>query len=458
MYNLASSQNPLNQANPLLNNQTQKNPLLSQSTILNSNSSPFMPAKKNRNQPVPNNILEQEVINLQKKKVKTEEDPKESDSTQPLLDNPTQIPELNLGNMMGSAQGSRDLFSSSLLNNLLASTASQPKPDISNLNNPALMIPFLQNSQTNSNQQNSILTNQLAQMLSQNNKFKQNTSSNSNEIKQKNDGASNSDTFMREFQTRILGLLFTQNKMLIDLKEKNEVLQDTLACLINEINSLKTTIKQTTQDKVSMIPSNPLLMHQIIGNSTETVTVENLITYLYGSNPDFQYNLVLKTDLQLPLYRERNFKFTVILTDKNGNPIENSNRIPLTIGIYSSENPPKYIDSNTAGNKILKGFIEKDLINGTATFEKIQIKEVTSHFRNGWVFFVVYPKLSNNPNNNILLGGNGAVINSQKIKPLILEKVVVKAKKAKGRDEKDGEENTTVQEEKEDTKEDVVYS
>lgn len=72
MYNLASSQNPLNQANPLLNNQTQKNPLLSQSTILNSNSSPFMPAKKNRNQPVPNNILEQEVINLQKKKVKTE--------------------------------------------------------------------------------------------------------------------------------------------------------------------------------------------------------------------------------------------------------------------------------------------------------------------------------------------------------------------------------------------------
>ena len=110
------------------------------------------------------------------------------------------------------------------------------------------------------------------------------------------------------------------------------------------------------------------------------------------------------------------------------------------------------------GNKILKGFIEKDLINGTATFEKIQIKEVTSHFRNGWVFFVVYPKLSNNPNNNILLGGNGAVINIQKIKPLILEKVVVKAKKAKGRDEKDGEENTTVQEEKEDTKEDVVYS
>ena len=45
-------------------------------------------------------------------------------------------------------------------------------------------------------------------------------------------------------------------------------------------------------------------------------------------------------------------RFTVILTDKNGNPIENSNRIPLSIGIYSSENPPKYIDSNTAGKNI----------------------------------------------------------------------------------------------------------
>jgi hypothetical protein len=48
-----------------------------------------------------------------------------------------------------------------------------------------------------------------------------------------------SEAFMKEFQSRILGLLFTQNKMLVDLKDKNEVMQDTLACLITEINSLK---------------------------------------------------------------------------------------------------------------------------------------------------------------------------------------------------------------------------
>ena len=42
-------------------------------------------------------------------------------------------------------------------------------------------------------------------------------------------------------------------------------------------------------------------------------------------------------------------RFTVKLVDSKGKLIENSNRIPLTIGIYSSENPPKYIDANTAG-------------------------------------------------------------------------------------------------------------
>ena len=85
----------------------------------------------------------------------------------------------------------------------------------------------------------------------------------------------------------------------------------------------------------------------------------------------------------------------------------------------------------------MKGFIEKDMVNGSVTFEKIQIKEVTSHFRNGWIFFVVYPKINKSSNNNILFNGNGAIVDAQKIKPLILEKVIVKAKKTKERDQGD---------------------
>jgi len=279
-----------------------------------------------------------------------------------------------------------------------------------------------------------------------------------NDIKAKSEnGSLTGDGFLKEFQGRILGLLFTQNKMLMDLKEKNDVLQDTLACLINEINTIKNTTKQVSKDKQAISGGN-MAPHQFMGSNTETVSVEDLVTFLYGPNPDFQYQIILKSDLPLPLYRERNFKFTVVLTDKNGNTVENSNRIPLTIGLYSSENPPKYIDANTAGNKILKGFIEKDLMNGTATFEKIQIKEVTSHFRNGWIFFVVYPKITNTSSSgNLLLGSNS--INSQKIKPLILEKVVVKAKKAKEKeatgDDKEAEDATSVHNDEEKNEESV---
>jgi len=185
---------------------------------------------------------------------------------------------------------------------------------------------------------------------------------------------------------------------------------------------------------------NPLLINHMNLNSNEAATSDNLLNILYGQNQRFSYQLVIKNNLSLPLYRERNFKFTLLLTDKDGNQINNTNRIPLTIAIYSSESMPKFIDANTSGNKILKGFIEKDLINGSVTFEKIQIKEVTSHFRNGWVFFVVYPKFASN-SSSLNNSAKGNFINSQYIKPFVLEKVVVKAKKAKEKDSENDNDN-----------------
>lgn len=48
---------------------------------------------------------------------------------------------------------------------------------------------------------------------------------------------------------------------------------------------------------------------QMIQNSSESVNTDLLLSYLYGPNHEFQYQLVLKQDLNLPLYRERNFKY-----------------------------------------------------------------------------------------------------------------------------------------------------
>jgi len=226
--------------------------------------------------------------------------------------------------------------------------------------------------------------------------------------------------------------------MLVDLKEKNELVQDTLACLINEVNSLKQVVRQNNSDK----PLNKLeqmsLMPHMVESSREIATTETLMHMLYGNKQDFQYQLIFKNELPLPLYRERNFKFSVMLTDREGNPVKNSNRIPLTLAIYTSENPPKFVDVNTAGNKILKGMIDKDLVDGVVTFDKIQIKEVTSHFRNGWVFFVVYPKTSMTLN-PLIGGANSLIVNSNQIKPIVVERVVVKAKRSKEKEEKGGE-------------------
>ena len=54
--------------------------------------------------------------------------------------------------------------------------------------------------------------------------------------------------------------------------------------------------------------TNSAMFSQMIGNSSDTINTDSLLSYLYGPNPDFQYQLVLKKDLPLPLYRERNFK------------------------------------------------------------------------------------------------------------------------------------------------------
>lgn len=246
------------------------------------------------------------------------------------------------------------------------------------------------------------------------------------------------EELLKDMQTKLVDLLSTQNKMLLDLREKNELVQDTLACLINEVDTLKKVVKQNGTEKTpSITEQQPSVGPQLTEGFREIPNSDTLIRALYGPKQDFKYQIVLKNELPVPLYRERNFKFTVFLTDLEGNLVKNTNRIPLTLAIYTSENPPKYVDINTSGNKILKGMIDKDLVDGAVTFDKIQIKEVTSHFRNGWIFFVVQPKSSGNILNNLIDMANGVMINPQNVRPLIIEKMVVKAKRAREKKDQD---------------------
>lgn len=46
----------------------------------------------------------------------------------------------------------------------------------------------------------------------------------------------------------------------------------------------------------------------MIPNSSETIETDSLLSYLYGPNYDFPYQLILKHEMPLPLYRERNYQ------------------------------------------------------------------------------------------------------------------------------------------------------
>lgn len=105
---------------------------------------------------------------------------------------------------------------------------------------------------------------------------------------------------------------------------------------------------------------SPLL---IVPKPGKTINKDQLLTQLYGINKDFKYELRLNSELDTTFYRERNFRlvslitvflnilprFSVALYDLENKKVVNSNRIPLSLALYTSENLPKIIETNTIG-------------------------------------------------------------------------------------------------------------
>jgi len=84
------------------------------------------------------------------------------------------------------------------------------------------------------------------------------------------------------------------------------------------------------------------------------------------------------------------------------------------------------------------GDTEVELQNGEGFFDRIQINEVTSKFIHGHVAILIVPANPSNAGTSLSECTSGEnYINFENIKPLMLEKVVVKSKKKnpKKRDE-----------------------
>lgn len=81
------------------------------------------------------------------------------------------------------------------------------------------------------------------------------------------------------------------------------------------------------------------------------------------------------------------------------------------------------------GNKVLQGEDECELKNGQGCFEKLQMNEVTSKFINGCVGVLVVPKRPVNFGTSLESLHQKRLIKIQDIKPLLIEKVVIRSKK-----------------------------
>ena len=76
------------------------------------------------------------------------------------------------------------------------------------------------------------------------------------------------------------------------------------------------------------------------------------------------------------------------------------------------------------------GETEIELADGVGTFDRIQINEVTSKFIHGYIAVIVVPTKPINYGTSLRDQEHGdSYIQYEQIKPLMLEKVVVKSKK-----------------------------
>ena len=134
-----------------------------------------------------------------------------------------------------------------------------------------------------------------------------------------------------------------------------------------------------------------------------------LINLLNSEKNDFSYFIRLLTAPPKPAYKERAFTFSVEIIDHSGEISSLSKSLILELSLFTSESPPKKVELNTSGQKVLKFICDYDG-ESFFCFKKVFVHDVTSHYRNGALMLVVTSNLDT-------------------LKPLIIEDFIVKARK-----------------------------
>jgi len=225
----------------------------------------------------------------------------------------------------------------------------------------------------------------------------------------------------------MIGVNMNYINQLIESQERSK---KKLRKCLEELRSCRSEIEQkpvTTCTTVTKIQEARMEAEFHNNNPTSTELFNNL----FQTNKIYRYSLVLNNVVPNPLLRDKNLVLDISLVDVlTGEVVSNTNRIHLHVQLQTWEIPSNNITRNKNGNRAVSGQTETDLKNGRARFDRVQVSEVTSKFMNGYVAIVIVPGQPSNHGTYLLDEEEQEnFINFEDIKPLMIEKIVVKSKK-----------------------------
>lgn len=194
------------------------------------------------------------------------------------------------------------------------------------------------------------------------------------------------------FIQNICQMLYTQNQQLLKIAENNKSLSENIEVLV---------------DKAKKIIHNHEEPFDINLPRSDNGSLQKIFT-----EEDYQYSISLTEDLPSIILKEKGFQISIGLFDTSLKRLQIPFHFKFQIELYTMENPPKFLEHNIHGKKILRGTLTSFTVdNWKVIFNNIVINEVSSHYPNDSLKIVVQH------------------VGSHLIRPLVINNVSVRARK-----------------------------
>lgn len=132
------------------------------------------------------------------------------------------------------------------------------------------------------------------------------------------------------------------------LFQQNELVKS----LVQETKTALDKIIDLTNKKTKDVSNEPLV------SSEEAITPSVLLRFLSGNDYKFTRKIELGNEFPSPAYKERAFSVLANIVDMNGNKAQLADSVTFKIMLYTADNPPKLLNLNTSGDKIMRGTLE----------------------------------------------------------------------------------------------------